>query len=56
MGPNTPVANGTLLGSIQAQGDYFANVSSSNHSLLTSDHEENANRECAYSRCQKGSG
>jgi hypothetical protein len=26
MGPNTPVANGTLLGSIQAEGDYFAKV------------------------------
>ena len=29
MGPNTPVANGTLLGSIQAEGDYFAKVPSS---------------------------
>jgi hypothetical protein len=27
MGPNTPVANGTLLGAVQAQGDYMAKVS-----------------------------
>jgi cation diffusion facilitator CzcD-associated flavoprotein CzcO len=26
MGPNTPVANGTLLGSVQAQGDYMSKV------------------------------
>jgi cation diffusion facilitator CzcD-associated flavoprotein CzcO len=28
MGPNTPVANGTLLGSVQAQGDYMSKVRS----------------------------